>query len=228
MTEKKDERGFYQRLIDAMKEMENPIKEKQAYKYKYETLEQMLDIIRPKLADNGLMMTQRERFDVPSGDWVIETLVFDGNKEQVILDTRPIPICEDAQKQGSWETYLRRYALRTAFGLTGEDDDGAATLPAKNKNGGVYANIKGAKVTEMASEQQIRKIHAKLGELAKLRGVTKNDAEAALIASKTINGASMDNLTKQQASDAITLLITWIDKAKPYDGDELLDGDGYN
>lgn len=219
MTEKKDERGFYQRLIDAMKEMENPTKSKQAYKYKYETLEQLLAIIRPALANNGLMLTQRIRtggVDV----WVLETSVFDGSGENYNVDTRPIPICDDAQKQGSWETYLRRYALRTAFGLTGEDDDGEATV--KNFGGGSF--IKGAKVTEMASDKQMNMIHAKLSELADLRGVSKDDAEAALIASKTMNGADMDNLTKQQASDAITLLITWVDKAQPktelYDEDQ--------
>ena len=58
-------------------------------------------------------------------------------------------------------------------------------------------------------------IHAKLNELANLRGVSKEDAIAAVKASKAMNGADMDNLTKQQASDAITLLVAWIAKAEP-------------
>ena len=213
MTEKKDERGFYARLIDAMKEMENPIKEKQAYKYKYETLEQLLGIIRPALAKNGLMLTQRQnRITVVDDDcWFLQTVVFDETGKEEIMDTRYMPIANDAQAQGSWETYLRRYALRTAFGLTGEDDDGAATL---SKNSGI---MNGAKITEMASDKQMNMIHAKLSELADLRGVTKDDAETALIASRTMNGADMDNLTKQQASNAITLLVDWIAKASNHD-----------
>lgn len=228
MPEKKDERGFYARLIDAMAEMENPTKSKQAYKYKYETLEQVLGIIRPALVKNGLMVTQLIKHNPPAEPngkiyWVLETVVFDRNGETKIVDERPIPICDDAQKQGSWETYLRRYALRTAFGLTGEDDDGAATLPAKNQNGGAYANIKGAKVTEMASEQQIKMIHAKLDELAKLRGVSKDEAESGLFNFKDFKGHTYDTLTKSLAHDAIDQLILWIDKAQPaelYDEDQ--------
>lgn len=219
-TEEKDERGFYQRLIDAMKEMENPTKSKQAYKYKYETLEQVLGVIRPALAKNGLMLTQCQIKDAMSGIQVLETHVFDANGKNITMDSRPIPTCDDAQKQGSWETYLRRYALRTAFGLTGEDDDGAATV--KNLGGGSF--VKGAKVTEMASDQQMKKIYAKLSEFADLRGVSKDKAKAALIASNAMKGADMDNLTKDQASGAITLLINWIDKAQPqpelYDEDQ--------
>ena len=216
-TEEKDERGFYARLIDAMKEMENPTKSKQAYKYKYETLEQVLGVIRPSLAKNGLMLTQCQK-DIDERQ-ILETYVFDANGEKLLMDSRPIPTCDDAQKQGSWETYLRRYSLRTAFGLTGEDDDGEATL--QKNNSGV---MKGAKVTEMASYKQMQMIHAKLNELADLRGVSKEDAIAAVKASKTMNGADMDNLTKQQASDAITLLISWIDKAQPAEP-ELYDED---
>ena len=243
MSEKKDERGFYQRLIDAMKEMENPTKSKKAnvptksgksYSYNYETLDDVLSIVRPALAANGLMLAQSVQFDRVSETWILTTGVFDSNDTERVMDARPIPQVQDAQAQGSWETYLRRYALRTAFGLTGEDDDGAATLPAKNQNTSSYANtitskgnsavtaINGAKVTEMASDKQMNMIHAKLKELADLRGVSKDNAEAALIASKTMNGASMDNLTKQQASDAITLLITWIDKAQPFYDDGLM------
>lgn len=222
MPEKKDERGFYQRLIDAMKEMENPTKSKTAkvptksgreFSYNYETLDDVLSIVRPALAKNGLMLTQRQnRINGVDDDcWFLQTVVFDETGKEEVMDTRYMPIAGDAQAQGSWETYLRRYALRTAFGLTGEDDDGAATV--KNLGGGSF--VKDAKVTEMASDKQMKMIHAKLSELADLRGVSKDDATDALIASKTMNGSDMDNLTKQQASDAISQLIVWIDKARP-------------
>ena len=211
-----------------MGEMENPTKSKKAevptknggkYSYNYESLDQVLEAIRPALTNNGIGLTQGLRYDAESDKYILETAVFDEN-ESIILDSRPMRFYDRAQEIGSWETYMRRYALRAAFGLTGEDDDGAAASNAKP-----YGDmIKGAKVTEMASDKQMNMIYAKLNELADLRGVSKDDAEAALIASKTMNGADMDNLTKQQASDAITLLITWIDKAQPktelYDEDQ--------
>lgn len=207
MTEK-EAPSFNVRLMKAMESMENPTKEKQAYKYKYETLEQMLGIVRPALANHGIGMTQGQHYDERSGGWVLETCVFD-DTNHIVLDVRPIPVCSDAQSAGSWETYMRRYALRTAFGLTGEDDDGEATL---SKNEGV---MRGARVTEMASDKQMSMIHAKLEQLAKLRGATKEDAANGLL--RKVKADSLDNLTKRQASDAITLLITWLDKAQPND-----------
>lgn len=212
MAEKKDERGFYQRLIDAMKEMENPTKSKQAYKYKYETLEQVLGIIRPALANNGLMLTQYIRqYD---GEWVLETVVFDGNGDEKIMDVRPIPLANDAQAQGSWETYLRRYALRSAFGLTGEDDDGEAT---KQKGG---SNVRDG----APSEKQIGMLRSKLAEFANLKGISEDEAAKGLFNSNAVKGATWDTLTKRQASDAISQLIVWISKLAPAEP-ELYDED---
>lgn len=229
MPEKKteDQLTLRGKLVKAMGAMENPTKSKTAevptknggrYSYNYESLDQVLEAIRPALKDNGIGLSQGLKYFDESNGYVLETAVFDEN-EAMILDVRPMRFYDRAQEVGSWETYMRRYALRAAFGLTGEDDDGEAASNAKP------INMKKAKVTEMASDKQIKMIHAKLSELADLRGVSKDDAQAALIASKTMNGADMDNLTKQQASDAITLLITWIDKAQPKTEPELYDED---
>ena len=79
--------------------------------------------------------------------------------------------------------------------------------------------MKGAKVTEMASDKQMSMVHAKLDQLAKLRGATKDDAANGLL--RKIQADSIDNLTKRQASDAITQLIAWLDRAQPKD--ELLE-----
>lgn len=206
--------------MDAMAEMENPKKEKPGYNYKYETLEQVLGIVRPALSNNGLMLTQGQRYDEQSGGWVLETAVFDGST-QVVMDTRKIEEYSDAQKAGSWETYMRRYALRTAFGLTGEDDDGAATKGAGRQNPTAKRNtaassdiVMGAKVTEMASDALMEKIDGKVEELAKMRGVTFDEAKDALIKSKTMNGVEgYESMTKEQANNALMLLIQWIDKA---------------
>ena len=221
MTEKKtEELTLRGKLVKAMGEMQNPTKSKTAevptkkgtYTYNYESLDQVLEAIRPALTNNGIGLTQGLKYDAISDKYILETIVFD-ERESMTLDTRPMRSYDRAQEMGSWETYMRRYALRAAFGLTGEDDDGAAASNAKP-----YGDVmKGAKVTEMASDKQMNMIYAKLNELADLRGVSKDDAEAALIASKTMNGADMDNLTKQQASNAITLLVDWIAKANNYD-----------
>lgn len=137
MTEKKAEpQTFSERLIAAMADMENPTKAKKAtvptksggqYSYNYETLDQVLGVVRPALAKHGLALTQQQAWSENTSSYVLRTIVFDANEER-LMDERPLHDCTDAQQAGSWETYMRRYALRTAFGLTGEDDDGAATV----------------------------------------------------------------------------------------------------
>ena len=127
--------AFGSRLMAAMADMENPVKSKTAnvptksgksYQYKYETLEQVLGVVRPALAEHGLAMTQQQAWSGNTNSYVLRTIVFDGSEERV-MDERPLRDAADAQVAGSWETYMRRYALRTAFGLAGEDDDGNAT-----------------------------------------------------------------------------------------------------
>jgi hypothetical protein len=124
------------RLMAAMAEMDNPKKSETVtvpakgggkYSYRYETLEQLLEIVRPALMAHGLGLTQGvRRID---GTWSLVTSVFDG-EDSLALDERPMRDFPGAQDAGSWETYMRRYALRSAFGLCGEDDDGAAAQRA--------------------------------------------------------------------------------------------------
>lgn len=130
--------NFNTRLIRAMSQMVNPSKSSTAvvptknggkYTYKYETLDQVLAAVRPPLYENGIGLTQSVSHDAETGGYILSTIVFD-EENRVVLDTRPITVSADAQACGSYETYMRRYALRTAFGLAGEDDDGAATKAA--------------------------------------------------------------------------------------------------
>ncbi len=133
-----DRNGFNERLLEAMREMVNPTKESVAtvptkgggkYTYKYETLDQVLAIVRPALMRNGLGLTQYVR------DGFLCTAVFDVSEIRV-MDERQVPNTSDPQAFGSWETYMRRYSLRSVFGLCGEDDDGAAAKGASEQRQG--------------------------------------------------------------------------------------------
>lgn len=209
MTESK--MTFNQKLIVAMMAMDNPKKEKEGYNYKYETLEQVLEIVRKALAEQGMMIVQGVKWNDSINEFILETGVMDGTEER-ILDMRPFHRCDDAQAEGSWETYMRRYAIRTAFGLTGEDDDGAATI-GKSQNNGSYGATGGSRgMSGAASDKQIGAIHGKLMRLATLRNVDKAEAEEGLKAKLGVDG--LDNLTKSQASEAITLLTVWLGKAQ--------------
>lgn len=126
-----EDKSLRERLMLAMETMENPTKDKTAkvgtkYTYKYETLDQMLGIIRPALKEQGIGLTQCSSWSEQTGCFVLTTKVFD-DTDEIVMDVRPMLSTTDAQASGSWETYMRRYALRSAFGLCGEDDDGAST-----------------------------------------------------------------------------------------------------
>lgn len=204
--------SFNQKLMTAMKQMENPTKSKKAtvptksgkeYSYNYESLDQVLEVVRPALAENGLMLVQGIRWHEQSAGYVLETGAMDENETR-ILDTRPMPQCDDAQAEGSWETYKRRYALRTAFGLAAEDDDGAATL----------SNPPRGNFDKPMSDKQQGMLMSLISEFADLRGKTNEEVIDALMATKAMDGAIFESLTSKQASEAIKQMIVWKEKAE--------------
>lgn len=104
-------------LRAAMAAMSNPTKDTNAFKYKYAQLDQVLGIIREPLQEQGLDVRQSRC------DGKLLTIVFNDD-EELVLDERPLLDGKDPQVLGSFETYMRRYALQTAFSLAASDDDG--------------------------------------------------------------------------------------------------------
>ena len=115
---------IYKKLLKAVQQMENPIKDKSAYKYLYADLSQVLGIVKPVLFDNGLGLMQHVKYvnDAP----FLVTTVFD-ESGTLDLSERRLHDFPDAQATGSYDTYTRRYELLKVFSLATDDDDGAAT-----------------------------------------------------------------------------------------------------
>jgi hypothetical protein len=104
----------------ATKSADNPF-----FKSKYADLGSIIGTVKPALARHRLFFTQRCH---PSDDGVIvETVLHHANGEDMSLGSLYVPANKrDAQGFGSAQTYARRYALQTAFGVPTEDDDGNA------------------------------------------------------------------------------------------------------
>ena len=140
MTKRKDDdmaeerpASFNARLMDAMKAMPNPVKDTKAFNYRYATLDQVLGIIQPPLMERGLFVRQCSTRPEDS-TFILCTYVIDTLEDSAhCMDVRPLQYGDDQQKNGSYETYARRYALMTVFGLCGEDDDGEATALKSNR-----------------------------------------------------------------------------------------------
>lgn len=106
-------------------EIKDAEKDTDGYGYKYADLSQVLRIIRPLMAKNGLSVTQH----VSNADdkIVIETMLMHSSGEWMSseLSLPPVPSksMNAAQAVGSVITYGRRYALTAIFGITQADDD---------------------------------------------------------------------------------------------------------
>lgn len=134
MAEEKKADSLGMRLIRAMMAMENPTKDTDGHNYKYATLDQVLEIVQPALFKESLGVIQVQ--EIVDGNSIQVTYLIDGLAPGLTLhrlDTRPVYIYENAQRTGSFETYMRRYANLCAFGLAPEDDDGAKTTKGEGK-----------------------------------------------------------------------------------------------
>ncbi len=141
MTDKK-EMTIHERLMEACKEMHNPALDATGQvggnrRYKYASLASILKAVRTPLLEWGLMLSQgchyKEAQHAPGGGFYeLETRVIATDGTFLLLDDRAFYNDTNAQKVGSFETYMRRYAICSAFGLVGEeDDDGAATTDVR-------------------------------------------------------------------------------------------------
>lgn len=131
-----EKQTFAQRFAASIADMPNPVKDTKAYQYQYETLPQVIGIVQPALMAHALYVQQGIEHDPDAGFWYLRTIVVDTEDGSAhVMDVRPVEFGPDQQRNGSYETYARRYALKTVFGLCGEDDDGAKTAQKAAKTG---------------------------------------------------------------------------------------------
>ena len=119
-------------LGKAQSAMSNGTKDKEGYGYSYITLENLTDIIRPHLGENGLALVQTHSIDkrnekapaVFVHSWLVHS------SGQFIKNTLSVPITimkqlSVAQMMGVSMTYGRRYALQSMFMIASEEDTDA-------------------------------------------------------------------------------------------------------
>jgi hypothetical protein len=155
----------------ATKSQDNPF-----FKSKYADLGAIIGTVKPALVNHGLFFTQHCH---PSDDGVIvETILHHRAGESLSMGQLYVPANKrDPQGFGSAQTYARRYALQTAFGVPVEDDDGNSavratanpttgeTPPAKRvKLDGPYT----CKTQLQAAAKQFANTLSKMGDMGEL------------------------------------------------------------
>ena len=128
MTAKKT---IHEALVAVCGEVENVKRDTQGQvgnsKYKYATIDAVLEITQPLLKTNGLALVQ-----YVEGDSMVAVLYHESG-QSLPMGSYNLGTFVDSQKRGSAITYARRYQLCSIFGIAQEDDDGAeASKPAKS------------------------------------------------------------------------------------------------
>lgn len=129
------EKVIWDALAEAQRNMEQPVLDSIGRTgrggertYKYASLASVRKAVFPPCNELGIFITQH--FD---GDNTLITEAHLGD-QFVVLDRRKVTIVGRAQEDGSNETYAKRYALCSVFGLAGvEDDDGEAAMKPQPK-----------------------------------------------------------------------------------------------
>lgn len=117
--------NIFKALIEAAPEIQSIGKSKQAYGYKYATLDCLIDMLRQVLPKHGLWFTQSPsrvgdkstlttRVIHNSGEWFEDSIE--------MTDTELQGKVNDTQKVGASITYYRRYALSAVFGVASDED----------------------------------------------------------------------------------------------------------
>lgn len=170
---------------------------------KYADIADVLAVVRPVLAAEGIAIMQATRITEQGTELVTALLKGIERLESVL----PLQMDQKAQDLGSRMSYLRRYSICALVGVAAEDDDdgnAASTAPTRTK---VPRDKPAAQWNEDngATENQQKAIATKLGVL----GALKKDEKVALL--KHLTGfESVKELSKQQASDVL-------DTLKPYE-----------
>lgn len=117
--------NLFKAMIEAAPEIQSISKSKQAYGYKYATLDSLIDMLRAALPKHGLWFAQMPTRS--SGKSALTTRVFHVSGEWMedsieMTDTELQGKANDTQKVGASITYFRRYALSSIFGVAADED----------------------------------------------------------------------------------------------------------
>lgn len=133
-------------LGKAKKTSDNPF-----HKSKYADLEEVLDVIKPVLAANGLTFIQ-----MPGEAGSLTTMIMHPASGEFFVETATVELLKkDPASVGAAITYMRRQGLSSATGLAQEDDDGVSQSKAKKSGKNPYDLAKELQGGEEAPQQTV-------------------------------------------------------------------------
>ena len=141
-------------IVKAQAEVENLYPSSKGYGYDYVPLNKIIDTLKTVLPKNGLAYIQLP-FGGQSGQTVGLTTRIVHDSGEWIEETAEFPVTDmkgvnATQKAGAAITYFRRYALLSAFGITGDKDVDA------NDNAFTHDNFTNKNTPESKEAKQLK------------------------------------------------------------------------
>ena len=141
-------------------------KSKQGYGYKYAELKTILNLVKPLLSQNGLILMQ------PLQGSTIDTILVHAESGEGIVSSKNYEIVSlkgmnNYQSEGAGISYMRRYALGCLLGIVSDEDVDATTAhveqpkPVAKKEPAKPVAKKTAKELPVAPKDGPRKIKGK-------------------------------------------------------------------
>lgn len=205
-------RSIYESFVDLQSELPVGIEKKGKnpfFKSNYVTLDALLEAVLPIVNKHGFGLLQSVGYSDTGEPTLTTRLHYTDGKffESTMLLMSKSP---DPQAQGSAITYARRYALMSMLGLVGdEDDDGNAGSQSGGDLSPQATNepksqAAGELPTVPASPAQKQTVIKLLISFSNGNITNKDSAEIALV---EITGQSLDELTKDKASELIGQIL---------------------
>lgn len=135
---------IFEQLWAAQREFPPIERNAQGYGYKYTTLSKLKELVEPALEKHGLRLFQYKKL-IPNTERTSMCTMLRSKEGEAIHTVDVFPVCDDPQKQGGWETYLRRYQISMLLGVVSEDDDdGARASSGRGAQGSKRPYTKGS------------------------------------------------------------------------------------
>ena len=143
---------FNSEVSKVAKDAKNPF-----FKSNYVTLDKLIEVTRPILQENGLVVMQSP-LSKEDGSIGIQTLLIHESGE--FIESEPIFMkpakANDPQQAGSIISYMRRYSYQAILNLnTGEDDDANKSTGEEN----IKAKINDKSKVVVLSEDKIKELY---------------------------------------------------------------------
>lgn len=145
-------------LNKTIAEVKDVAKTEEGFGYKYASLDNILKMIRPILAKNGLALIQSQEIDREAGFIVVKTLLTHTSGEWIETSTEA-PIAElkgmnAYQSIGAGITYLRRYNIANFFAISSEEDTDGTPKAASKKDYNQKQSTQQSAQTQKQPQQQ--------------------------------------------------------------------------